>query len=488
MTKAQKLAALRSRADAKVDEIKDDMSADAVRKIEGEHEAILAEIAELEGDNDNGDSRAETIRSLGASMTGGAQLAAQHVLAGTSIAEFRSIALDHLIAGSGGNVNSNTRVQVGTSDHEKRAAGVSNALLHRADGAVVLTEEGRNFRGMSLLEIGRDLLEARGVNTRGMSRNELAGAALNQRSGGGLMTTSDFGGILANVTNTRLRAAYEAAPQTFRPLVRIASVPDFKLVTRVQLGEAPALNKVSEHGEFKRGSLGEGKEAYRIATYGKIIGITRQVIVNDDLDAFSRIPAAFGVQAAQLESDLVWSQIIGNPVMGDGNTLFSAAHANLAASGAAIGLASISAARSSFRMQTGTDGKTVLGLSSRYLIVPQSLETSAEMFLAPISPATIYNSVPEGLRKLTIIAEPRLDLGINRPEDDIIASGSATAWYMAGDMALNDMIELAYLDGNQGVYTETRNGFDVDGIEIKARLDVGAKVIDHRNLYKNPGA
>jgi hypothetical protein len=37
-------------------------------------------------------------------------------------------------------------------------------------------------------------------------------------------------------------------------------------------------------------------------------------------------------------------------------------------------------------------------------------------------------------------------------------------------------------------YIETRNGFDVDGVEIKCRLDFGAKAIDWRGLYRNPGA
>jgi hypothetical protein len=46
----------------------------------------------------------------------------------------------------------------------------------------------------------------------------------------------------------------------------------------------------------------------------------------------------------------------------------------------------------------------------------------------------------------------------------------------------------AYLEGQQGAYIETRNGFDVDGVEIKCRLDFGAKAIDWRGLYKNAGA
>src|SRR5262249_20765023 len=33
-----------------------------------------------------------------------------------------------------------------------------------------------------------------------------------------------------------------------------------------------------------------------------------------------------------------------------------------------------------------------------------------------------------------------------------------------------------------------RTGFDIDGFEIKVRQDLGAKAIDYRGLYKNPGA
>jgi len=51
-----------------------------------------------------------------------------------------------------------------------------------------------------------------------------------------------------------------------------------------------------------------------------------------------------------------------------------------------------------------------------------------------------------------------------------------------------DTIEYAYLEGQEGAYVESRNGFDVDGVEIKCRLDFGAKAIDWRGLYKNPGA
>ena len=46
-----------------------------------------------------------------------------------------------------------------------------------------------------------------------------------------------------------------------------------RLQPGVQLGEAPQLEKVNEHGEFKRGKIGEGAESYKVSTYGKIVAI-----------------------------------------------------------------------------------------------------------------------------------------------------------------------------------------------------------------------
>ena len=419
----------------------------------------------------------------------------EHVGKGTGIEEFRALLLDEIAkrdeqrdqSGTGGRVPPVSGIVVGVEDSEKRAAAIESALLHRSDpGAFELSDAGREFRGMSLLEIARDVLEARGIRTRGKSRLDLAGLALEQRSGsGGMMGTSDFPGILANVLNKTLRQGYQYANQTFRPLVRVVTVPDFKAVSRVLLGEAPSFDQVSEHGEFKRGGMNESKESYAISTFGKIVGITRQVIINDDLSAFTRVPRAFGVQAAQLESDLVWSQILSNPTMlQDNKALFHSDHGNLVAA-AAISVTSVGAGRTSMAKQTGLDGKTVLNLDPSYLIVPKALQTKAEQFVGQIFPTQNDNVVPESMRRLQVIAEPRLDNGISARDGIAEAAGSASNWYLSADVSQIDIVELAYLEGAQGVYTETRMGFDTDGVEVKVRLDVGAKAIDFRGLYKN---
>ena len=364
---------------------------------------------------------------------------------------------------------------------------MANALLHRADPAAFkMDDHSRDFRGLSLVEMARDALEANGISTRGMSRMEIAQKALDGATrSGGMHSSSDFPIVLANVANKTLRAGYDAAPQTFRPLVREVTVPDFKTVSRTQLGEAPSLERVNEHGEFERGTVGEGQEQYAIATYGKVVAVTRQVIINDDLQAFTRIPRMFGVQAANLESDLVWAQILSNPVMGDGTALFHANHGNLMAA-AGISNDSLALGFEAMRMQKGLDGKTLLNITPQFLIVSVAAVNKAMQVLTAISPSQSSNVVPDYIRQLTPISEPRLDGGLVNPVTKQPITGSRFAWYLAAAPGQIDTVELAYLEGNRGVYTETRQGFDVDGVEIKVRLDAGAKVIDWRSFVRNP--
>jgi hypothetical protein len=358
----------------------------------------------------------------------------------------------------------------GLDERETRRAAVEAALLHRFDPhRYQMTEPAREWRGYSLIEMARTLLQGEGQRLRGLSRDEIATRALH--------TTSDFPAILAAVTNKTLRDAYEAAPRTFPPIARRATAADFKDIHRLQIGEAPQLEKVNEAGEFKRGTIGEAKERYRIETWGKVIGITRQVIINDDLDAFTRVPSLFGTAAATLESDVVWGIITANPIMGDGVALFHGNHKNLTATGTALDVASLGKARAAMARQPGLDGKTVLNIRPTFLVVPSSLELTAEQLIAQnLAPATSANVVPQSIRSLSVIAEPRLDP----------ASG-AIPWYLFASPSAIDTIEYAYLEGQDGVFIETRNGFDVDGLEIKARLDFGAKAIDWRGMHKNAG-
>lgn len=379
-----------------------------------------------------------------------------------------------------GSVGRHPDIEVGADPLVHARAGISNAILHRvAPGYFKLEDVGRRYRGLSLVDVARSYLNAAGIRTSAMSKMDIAGAALGLNSmhnRGGMHTNSDYANLLADVANKTLRAAYEAAPQTFQTIGRRVTLTDFKPVRRLQLGEAPAMLEVLEHGEFKAGTIGEGKEQFQLATYGRKFAITRKALVNDDTDAFSRIPMLFGRSCRNLESDLVWAQITANAAMGDGTVLFHANHGNLSGTSDAIAIASIGAARTAMRKQTALDAATYLNISPRYLIVPPEKETIADQFVSTALLASAATSVNPFAGRLEVLSEPRL------------SANSGVSWYLAATPDQIDMIEYGFLEGEEGPMIESRVGFDVDGLEIKCREDFAAKIIDHRGFYKNLGA
>lgn len=373
------------------------------------------------------------------------------------------------------------RIQVGADETEKFRAAVVDGIGQRAGLRPEKPAPGaEDFRAASIENIARQCLERAGVDTRSMgSRDQIARAVLRQASGG--FSTDDFSSIFMDVANKSLLKAFREAPNTWRPFVNIVSASDFKTQYGVSLSEAPDLDLVDENGEYKSGKMSDKQESYSVGTYGKILYLTRQMIVNDDMRAFTRVPQLMGAAARRKEGDLVWAKITGNPTMADGNALFSSSHNNLEGTTADKGLVDsdkLSAARADMRKQTGPGGAT-LDLQPRYLLVPVDQETSAEVLLRSTAmPQTQYS---EGVHnpwanKLTPIAEPRLD------------SNSVTAWYLVADPAQIDTIEVAYLDGREEPYTEEEVQFERDAVGYKIRHDFGCGVMDHRGFFKNPGA
>lgn len=359
--------------------------------------------------------------------------------------------------------------RVSRDQRDTQRAAMANALQHRFNPAgVELEDSAREYRGMSLLEMARANLEANGERVRGLSRRELADMALSRQH-----TTSDFPNVLSNVTRATLRAGYTEAGQTFKRWQRRATVQDFRQVSRLQLGAAPNFLLVPEGGEFKMGTIGDGKEVYALATYGRKFAITRQTLINDDVDAFTRIPSLMGAAAARFESDAAYAPLIANPNMSDGVALFHGDHGNLGV-GAAISEESLEAAEIAMGAQKGLQGE-VLNLEPKYLIVARKDRVRAAKLLKAIQ-ATATSDVNVYAGAFELIVESRL----NR-------AAGATPWFMAADSGVIDTIEYAYLEGEDGVFLDEREGFDVDGIEYKARLDFGVKAIDFRGLYQNPG-
>lgn len=408
-------------------------------------------------------TRGLEIRSLCTSHGMDAAFAENLVTTGATMDSARSAVLDGLATRDSASPTA-SHIAVVRDGADAMLPAMQQALEHRCGLATELGEHARQYRNMSLVRMAEESLRTRGLNVGGMSQMELA-----QRS---LLSTSDLPFIFANVANKSLRKAYEASPRTWEPFARRSDAPDFKTVSRVQLGEAPALDVVNEAGEFTRGTIGEARETYALVTRGKILAFTRQAMVNDDLSALDRMPQLFGRAASEAMSDVVWALITSNVVMGDGVALFAGGHSNTGSG--IIGTAGLGAGRSVMRLQTGINGQRI-NVTPRFLVVPAALETLAQQNTFLVNPANASDVNPFARVFQSVIAEPRLD------------ADSAVQWYMFADPAQIDVLEYAFLQGSDGPVLETREGFDVDGMELKARLDFGAAMLDHRGAYRSSG-
>lgn len=386
-----------------------------------------------------------------------------------TVEQARSAAFEELVRRGGGAIRTH-RIEVGQShdDPAVMATRMAEALAANLTG----TEPGeaaRQYAHLGLADSARTLLAARGERVGNLSREEVLTRAAAH-------TLSDFPNLLTGVGNRVLLPAYQAAQSPLRRLARQRNASDFRPVSLLRISEFQKLKPVNEMGEIKSLTVGEATEGYSLDTFGGMFSLSRKAIINDDLGAFGRWATMMGQAAAETEADQLVQLLIlaggAGPVMGDGKTLFHADHGNLAATGGALSIATLSAARLAMRTQKGLDGVSPINVTPRYLLIAPDLETTAEALLAELKAGTVEDQNPFA-GKLTPLVEPRLPAG---------------AWYVFADPATSTVLEYAYLSSAQGPQLSTRDGWDVLAREFRVVLDFGCGAVDWRGAYRNAGA
>lgn len=366
-------------------------------------------------------------------------------------------------------LNGNASVRAGDDDRDKQRTAMAKAIDNRTGAAKA---EGDNpFRGHTMFEMARACAERAGVNTRSMDRMDIVGSAFTHSS-------SDFPLLLADVAHKSLKRGYEESPEVFPQFTRAVTLTDFKPTSLAGLGRFSNLDLIPEGGEYKYGTFNESGSPLRLATYGKMFSITRQAVINDDLNALADVPRKMGQAAKRTLGNAVFSILTSNPVMSDGKALFHADHKNLVDPGTVISTTSVDGLRVLMAIQKDAKGNTVY-VPLKFLVVPVGLGGLARTVLESqfeVS-ATKNNTTPNIVRNsFEVIEDPRLD------------AADPKAWYGVADPAIYDGIAVGYLDGRQEPYLESKQGWNVDGTEWKVRLDAAAAAVDHIALSKNPGA
>jgi ATP-dependent protease ClpP protease subunit len=371
-----------------------------------------------------------------------------------------------------GPIASNPRIESGQDASDKFRKGVSAALQHRM--GLGQDDRANEFRGKSLTDIAALSLEIRGQPTKGLTRSEIASKVLAAHS------TSDFPLLLADSANKQLQAAYSVFPRIWERLASVGSVSDFKTISILKLGSFSSLATKLEGAEYVAGSMSEEREQLTASTKGRYIQCTREMLINDDLSAFSRMAAMLGQAAARTVNADVLGVLTTNGTTADGYNLFSTDHANYTGSGTAISVASLSLGRKMMRVLKDPSGLDFLNIQPRYLLTPVGKEDLAREVIQ-----SAYNTDSTGSLKRNPIA----DWGaLEVLSDPLLDANSTTKWYLIADPMTAPLLEVRFLDGQQSPFVDSEEEFLTDAIRWKVRLDYGVAANEWRGGYLNAGA
>lgn len=386
----------------------------------------------------------------------------------------RAALIDAAAAASPGAGAVRTTVEVIGShdDPEKIRAAMGLALA--AQGNLAVKPEGRaaQFMHFSPVEMYAELQRARGVNID--HRNRVKVVDLIFTRDGGAHSTSDFPLLLQDAANKMMLPGYQAAPVTYRAWAAQRPFKDFKAHKFLRLGDFPALAAVKEDEEINYGTISENREQVTAGEYNSGVAVTRRMLINDDLGAFTDFAAMAGSRAANDENALVYALIASDgPTLSDSVALYSTAatRLNKASSGTVINVANVAAGRAVVRKQTSIDGLK-LNLDANILLAGPDKELEAMQMVTSITPALITSVNPYS-SKLTVVIDANI---------------SGNRWHLFVPPGTQPCVVWGYVGGQQGPQMTTTIDFETQALKVRLGLDFAAGVVDWRETYLNTGA
>lgn len=362
-------------------------------------------------------------------------------------------------------------------------AGINSDLRQRA------MDLGHRFARMSAIDLCREALRLDGRDVPD-SREETIRAATSGSALTNIFTTS---------VNAVLLMSYMETSDTTVGWTSENDVADFKTNERIQVEIGKGLKRLPRGGTADHTKYTDRKESYKIARYAKQFQVDEQDFIDDNLGALSQRPREMGEAAARLRPDLVYAILLDNPNLdATGIALFHAdqdqgtGNGNLPTGGA---LAAAPLRTAVAQMNKFKENGVSLNLMPTHLLVGPSnrhlgweLTNSSQIFLRGNTDSERGNLNALAADGIQPVSEARLENGVTDPSDETVASGSATAWYLACRNART--IEVGYLRGT-GRAPQVRS-FVLDkgqwGIGWDVKMDIGTKALDWRGVLKNAGA
>jgi hypothetical protein len=265
---------------------------------------------------------------------------------------------------------------------------------------------------------------------------------------GGFSTVS-LPGILGNVANKQILQGYLEEDQSWREIATVKNVSNFYTHTHYRMLDSLEYEPVGSGGEIKHGTLGQESYTSKARTYGKVITLTREQIINDDLSALDDVRERLGRGAAQKFVNLFWATFINNaalfPTDDSLTNYLSGATSTLLVDGVGLQLGI-----TKFRKlaSVDADGNKRVGQSNSptILLVPPELQFVAEKLYTSGNLSTQQDDNIHRNKYKPVVQ--------NRLSDAAFTGHSDKEWYLFGAQ-LKPMI-VTFLNGQQTPTIESK--------------------------------
>lgn len=355
-----------------------------------------------------------------------------------------------------------------------------------------------DMRGYSLHALMDEIIHASGNHyagsrkSNGYIRTALESEGMILAQG---FSTLSLSGILSNVANKALIDAYKMIEVTWPRFCAVRNHGDFKIHTRYRMDSSGAFKKLGPDGELKNVGMTDASYTNQLDTFGAIIALTRQMMINDDLGAFMTIPTMLGQEAAISVERAAWVLLLSNPSSFFSNTN----HNYLTGPTSVLKIESLALAEKKFRDQV-SNGSPIL-MSPKFILTGTTLGPDAQnifdekvVLLTAGGGSTASKNLEPAKNKMfnkyQPLISPYLDNTLVLDQDGLAITGqSSTRWFMFADPGVRAAEAVAFLNGQQTPVIESaQTNFNTLGMQWRGYLDFGVGMEDPVAAVMSDGA
>jgi len=346
------------------------------------------------------------------------------------------------------------------------ACGVSDEKLSKdRDFGANVVEEAWKLRRIGMHDVLAACLRSDGVAAPHGASN-LYDAVVNHQIKAGFSTV-DLTGLLGTVGNKILLNAFTAVDVVYERIAQQADFNNFLTYTQYRLDHTGGFEKVGADGELKHGKLAESSYTNRLATSGQMLTLTREAIVNDDLNAMQSLYGTLGRKARLAVEKALFSGVL----MEAADVFYTAGQGNKLTA-TPLSVAGLGAAETAMLAMVDADGDPIYASPKILLTPPASKFLALQLYSsARVNEAATAGSA-QGVDnpyagRFAVESSPFMPLAT-------MTGASASDWYLLADPNVLPAFQVAYLQGKRAPTIETADAqFNTLGVQMRCFFDFG---------------